>query len=84
VSGNSDTEEPKMTTTARQATRRIITDTTAISALVLLGLEFDFADCEICTLPAAELFERIDNRDGAEISVCEHCADTADVSHIAD
>jgi hypothetical protein len=71
-----------MTTTARQATRRIITDTAAISALVLLGLEF--GTCQICTLAAAELFERIDNRDGAEIQACEHCADTADVSHIAD
>ncbi len=68
-----------MTTTARQATRRIITDTAAISALVLLGLEFD--TCPICNHPAAELLARIDNRDGTEI---EHCADTADVSHIAD
>jgi hypothetical protein len=71
-----------MTTTARKATRRIITDTAAISALVLLGLEFD--TCEICTLPAAELFERIDNRDGAECECCEWCADTADVSWIAE
>jgi hypothetical protein len=71
-----------MTTTARQATRRIITDTQAITALVLLGLEFDL--CQICELPAAELFPRIDNRDDAEIACCEHCADTADVSHIAD
>lgn len=71
-----------MTTTARQATARIITETAAISALVLLGLEFD--SCEICTQAAAELFPRIDNRDGAEIECCEHCADHADVSHIAD
>lgn len=71
-----------MTTTARQATRRIITDTQAIAALVILGLEFD--TCEICEQPAAELYTRIDNRDGAEIACCEHCADTADVSPIAD
>ncbi len=32
----------------------------------------------------AELFVRIDNRDNAEISVCEHCADTQDVSYCAD
>jgi hypothetical protein len=71
-----------MTTTARQATRRIITDTQAITALVLLGLEFD--TCEICEQPAAELYARIDNRDGAEVGCCEWCADTADVSYIAD
>ena len=71
-----------MTTTARQATRRIITDTRAISALVLLGLEFD--SCDICTLPAAELFARIDDRDGAPVACCEWCADHADVSPIAD
>lgn len=71
-----------MTTTARRTTRRIITDTAALATLVLLGLEF--GACQICTLAAAELFPRIDNRDGAEIAVCEHCADHADVSHIAD
>lgn len=67
-----------MTTTARKATRRIITDTAAISALVLLGTEFD--TCELCELPAAELYIRTDNRDGAEIAVCEHCANHADVT----
>ncbi len=71
-----------MTTTARQATRRIITDTDALAALVILGTEFD--NCEICTLPAAELFARTDNRDGSEVECCESCANTADVSHIAD
>lgn len=71
-----------MTTTARQATRRIITDTQALAALVLLGLEFD--TCELCELAAAELFARIDNRDDAEVQCCEWCADHADVSPIAD
>jgi hypothetical protein len=71
-----------MTTTARQATRRIITDTDVLAALVILGAEFE--TCELCTLPAAELFARTDNRDGAEIECCEHCANTADVSPIAD
>lgn len=71
-----------MTTTARQATRRIITDTDALAALVILGTEFD--TCALCPLPTAELFTRIDNRDGAEVECCEHCADTADVSPIAD
>jgi hypothetical protein len=67
-----------VTTTARKATRRIITDTEAITVLVLLGLEFD--TCPMCNHPAAELLTRIDNRDGAPIDICEHCADTADVS----
>lgn len=71
-----------MTTTARQATRRIITDTQAITALVLLGLEFD--TCEICEQPAAELYTRIDDRDGAEAECCEHCAIHGDVSWVED
>lgn len=71
-----------MTTTARTASRRIITDTDVLAALVILGAEFD--TCEICEQAAAELFARIDNRDGAEVACCEHCADTADVSYIAD
>ena len=29
-------------------------------------------------------FARIDNRDGTEIRVCEHHADTADVSYVTD
>lgn len=71
-----------MTTTARRTTAQIATTTAALFELVILGIEFD--TCELCTHPAAELFARIDNRDGAEIEVCEHCADTADVSSIAD
>ena len=67
-----------MTTTARTATRRIVADTDVLAVLVILGAEFD--TCELCQLPAAELFTRIDNRDGAEIECCEYCADTADVS----
>lgn len=71
-----------MTTTARQATARIITNTAALFELVILGTEF--LTCALCPLPAAELFTRIDNRDGAEIKCCEWCADHADVSPIAD
>lgn len=71
-----------MTTTARKATARIITDTAALFELVILGADLD--TCELCELPAAELFTRIDNRDGAEIECCEWCADHADVSPIAD
>lgn len=68
-----------MTTTARTATRQIATTTAALFELVILGIEFD--TCELCSHPAAELFTRIDNRDGAEIKCCESCADTADVSY---
>lgn len=71
-----------MTTTARKATARIITDTAALFDLVILGAEFE--TCALCELPAAELFARIDNRDGTEIECCEHCADTADVSPLPD
>lgn len=72
-----------MTTTARQATRRIA-DTAALVDLVITGLAEDFDTCELCGHAAAELFTRIDNRDGAEIECCEHCADHGDVSYIAD
>lgn len=68
-----------MTTTARQATTRIATDTAALFDLVILGADFD--TCELCGHPAAELYLRVDNRDGAEVSACEHCADHADVSY---
>lgn len=71
-----------MTTTARTATRRIATGTAALFELVILGLKFE--TCELCGHPAAELFHRIDNRDGAPVEVCEHCADHADVSPITD
>ena len=71
-----------MTTTARRATAQIATTTAALFDLVILGVEFD--TCELCTHPAAELFARIDNRDGAEVECCEWCADHADVSYVAD
>jgi hypothetical protein len=69
-----------MTTTARTMTRRIATDSRAIAALVIADTLEDFAACELCTLPSAELFERTDNRDGSTVQVCEHCANFADVS----
>lgn len=71
-----------MTTTARTATRQIATTTAALFELVILGIEFD--TCEICEMPAAELFPRIDNRDGAEVECCEDCAINGDVSWTAD
>ena len=68
-----------MTTTARRATRQIATTTAALFELVILGIEFD--TCELCGHDAAELFTRIDNRDGSNVECCEHCANTADVSY---
>jgi len=44
----------------------------------------NFETCQLCGHTVAELFTRIDNRDYAEIAVCEHCADHGDVSHCAD
>ncbi len=46
--------------------------------------DFYCALCPFGTDNPAEIFTRIDNRDGAEIECCEHCADHADVSYIAD
>lgn len=70
-----------MTTTARQITRRIATDTAAIAGLVTFGIfDTEFETCELNGCTAAELFTRTDNRDGAEIRVCEWCADHGDVS----
>ena len=71
-----------MTTTARTATRNIATDTAALFELVIIGI--DFETCELCGHDAVELFDRIDNRDGSTVGCCEHCANTADVSHVAD
>lgn len=69
-----------MTTTARQAATRIATTTDALANLVITGLTDEFDVCAICDLPTAELFTRIDNRDGNPVKCCEHCADTADLS----
>jgi len=73
-----------MTVTARAATRRIATATAALVASVLAALAEEFDDCGICGQPSAEMFARIDNRDGREVECCETCADHADVSHLAD
>lgn len=68
-----------MITTARQATAQIATDTADLLDLVIAGLAEDFTACDLCELPAAELFSRIDNRDDSDVLVCEFCADHADV-----
>jgi hypothetical protein len=75
------TKEPDMTITARKATARIATDSADLLDLITFGtLDDEFETCELGDHFAAELYTRTDNRDGSEILVCEHCADTADVS----
>lgn len=69
-----------MTATARQATARIITDT---ADLLDLALTAGFDDCDLCGLPAADLYDRLDD-DGREVGACEHCTDTHGLGHAAD
>lgn len=86
-----------MTTIARQANLRIADRTGALAQLVIdakfaaiierfdeIDAEEHLLTCELGGCRVAELFVRIDNRDGAEISVCETCADEGDVSPCAD
>lgn len=73
-----------MTTTARKATARLAGATVLLAALVIADLLEQYDECEVCGRRVAQRFARIDNRDGAEVKVCEHCADHGDVSHIAD
>lgn len=60
-----------MTRTSVQTLSHIATTTAVLVELVLFGLELDC--CQLCDAPAAELFWRYDES-GAEVSVCEHCA----------
>lgn len=72
-----------MTTTARHHIGRIAAtvDPDLIEAVIYSGYYAGYKTCQICDL-AADLYTRIDNRDGEEIEVCAHCADTADVSPV--
>lgn len=72
-----------MTTTARQATAQIATDTADLLDLVIAGLFEDFDNCEMCGHPAAYLFARL-TEDGNEINACEACVDEYHLGHIAD
>ncbi len=72
-----------MTTTARQTTARLAGATVLLAALVIAALIEQYDECDLCPRRVTERFTRIDNRDGAEVDVCEHCADHGDVSHIA-
>jgi hypothetical protein len=86
------------TTIARQARIRFADQTAPLAQLVInakfaaivadliteIEAEADMLTCELRGCRTAEVFARIDNRDGAEISVCEDCADNGDVSYVED
>lgn len=86
-----------MTTVARQANIRIADRTAALAQLVInakfaaiierfdeIDADEDLLTCELCAHRDTYLYARIDNRDGAEIRVCETCADEGDVSYVED
>lgn len=82
-----------MTTTIARQARIRFADQTAPLAQVVINAKFativetevdEFTTCPMCGHATAEVFTRIDNRDGAEIEICETCADTQDVSYCAD
>ncbi len=70
-----------MTVTARHATARIAAATAALADQAAFS---GYDSCDLCALAADSLYTRLDNRDGTEIRVCEHCADHGDVSHTDD
>ena len=72
-----------MTTTARTATRLIVTVTAALVASVLAALAEGFDDCEICGQASAELFDRL-TEDGDQVRACEDCVDRHHLGHIAE
>lgn len=72
-----------MTTTARTATRHIVTVTAALVASVLAALAEGFDDCEMCTQPAAELFDRL-TEDGDQVRACETCVNRHRLGYVAE
>ena len=72
-----------MTTTARTATRHIVTVTAALVASVLAALAEGFDDCEICGYASAELFDRL-TEDGDQVRACETCVDRHALAYVAD
>jgi phage tail sheath protein FI len=86
-----------MTTIARQANLKIADRTGALAQLVIdakfaaiierfdeIDAEADLETCELGGCRVAELYARIDNRDGMEVRVCEWHADNGDVSYVED
>ena len=72
-----------MTTTARTATRHIVTVTAALVASVLAALAEGFDDCEICGQASADLFDRL-TEDGDEVRACESCVDRHRLAYVAE
>lgn len=72
-----------MTTTARTATRRIVTVTAALVASVLTALAEEFDDCQLCGQPSADLFNRL-TEDRDQVRACETCVDRYRLAYVAD
>jgi hypothetical protein len=86
-----------MNTIARLANLRIANETAPLAQLIV-NIKFadiiarlaeadaaeDLLTCELGGHRVEELFLRRDNRDGADINVCSHCADNGDVSYVED
>lgn len=72
-----------MTTTARAATRLIVTVTAALVASVLAALAEEFDDCEMCGQASAYLFDRL-TEDYEQVRACEICVDTLHLGYVAD
>ncbi len=86
-----------MTTIARQANLRIADRTGDLAQLVInakfaaiierfdeIDAEAELETCELGGCRVEELLLRRDNRDGADILVCEFHADHGDVSYVED
>lgn len=72
-----------MTTTARTATRHIVTVTAALVASLLAALAEEFDDCELCGQASGELFDRL-TEDYDQVRACETCVDRHHLAYVAD
>lgn len=75
--------ETEMTTTARTATRHIVTVTAVLVASVLAGLAEEFDDCEMCGHASADLYDRL-TEDGDQVRACEDCVDRHHLGFVAE
>ena len=79
-----------MTTTARQMTSHPDAGTAGLAELTVAGLLDDFELCQLCELPAAELYERttavtVGEWDCNEpVRVCAFCVDANDLGFVTD
>lgn len=72
-----------MTTTARTATRRIVTVTAALVVSVLAALAEGLDDCGMCGHASAELFDRL-TEDRDEVRACETCVASHHLGYVAE